>query len=115
MPELPFRTPRTSAEKDILRILRLPGHTCHVRDLSVALGMNERLVRQCVANLVELGEPILSGAAGYYFPRTTEDVDYACVGYKKRALSLLRRIKHLKENTTYKELLGELELELEEK
>lgn len=112
MPELPFETPLTSAEKAILRILRLPGHTCHVRDLAVALQMDERLVRQCIANLVELGEPILSGNKGYFFPRTAEDVEHACGGYMKRVLALLRRIKRLKENETYEELLGHIRLEL---
>lgn len=112
MPELPFEMPRTSAEKAVLEKLKENGRAWHVRDLVKELRMNERLVRQCIANLVELGEPILSDSRGYYFPRTAEDVERACGGYMKRVLSLLRRIKCLKENETYEELLGHVRLEL---
>ena len=117
MPELPFEIPRTYAEEAVLHLFKasLYGAFWHTDEIARELNMNERIVRKCVANLVELGEPILSGPKGYWIARSAEDVERAYESLRRRALSILRRMSRLKPNAKYDEMVGQMRLALEEK
>lgn len=77
--------------------------------------MNERLVRQCVANLRKMGEPILSGQEGYWMARTPEEIERCVASLHRRALQVLTVMSRLKKNPLYTKMVGQLELAMEEK
>lgn len=116
---LPFEVGRTYAEKAVLFELhreKKKGETIHARALASRLTMPERLVRQCVSNLVDLGEPVCSSPAkGYWIAQTQEDFDECIASLMRRAAKIFKRAWTLKKGATYEEMTGHLKLALEEK
>ena len=123
---LPFEAPRTYAEEAVLRELRKESgnpksharktgiRLCaiHAGELAERLTMPERLVRQCVANLVELGEPILSNGNGYWIAQTQEEFDECIASLMRRAAKIFKRAWRLKRGAPYDEMAGLLRLAL---
>lgn len=116
MHELPFEIERTHAEDAVWHeIKRMNGEAMHAQALAARFSMPERLVRQCVSNLRKMGKPILSGNDGYWMARTPEDIDRCVASLHRRALEILTVMSRLKKNPLYAEMVGQLELALEEK
>lgn len=113
MPELPFEPPRLYAEKAVFEMFC--DKPLHAADLAEALDMPERVVRQCISNLVAQGEPILSNGNGYWIARTQEEFDRCVASLMRRAAKIFKRAWRLKKGATYEEMSGQLRLALEEK
>ena len=111
MPKLAMFPP----EKAILNQLHYNfGKPIHVDYLELVLGMSERLVRQCIHNLVMEGEPILSSCEGYWLAQTKEELDEVIASYMKSAGNLFKRAWRLKKGATYEEMAGLMKLAMEE-
>jgi predicted DNA-binding transcriptional regulator YafY len=85
------------------------GITCRL--LADAVQASERQVRAAVTELRESGVPVCGHPkAGYYQPRTKEELDEGCAFLRQRALTSLHLEAKLR-GTNMAELLGQLRLQ----
>ncbi len=113
MPELPFEAPRLYAEKAVIQMLQENGgEPIHAADLTEALHMPERVVRQCVSNLIAQGEPVLSNGNGYWLAQSKEELDECIASLMRRAAHIFKRAWKLRKGAPYEEMAGYLKLAL---
>ena len=71
------------------------------------LGVPDRVIRYGIAILQEQGKPIISLVKGYFWG-DAEQIEIYCQREKRRAISILVKLTHLKPKI--KETIGQLEL-----
>ena len=111
----------TDLEKEFLRVLdrhRGIHDAISVADLSIALRVSTRKVRQLKKSLVEehgilVGSSCAGDDGGYYQPVTADEVAATVANYKARIRSLAQLIRKTEGAAELKAFMGQLALEFE--
>ncbi len=118
MDQLAFSFELTDEERQILTLLRKGrANAITVRELSEETGLNEKIIRQTVRDLI-MDRWILIGSAvhhpaGYFIPETADEAIAATKSIRHRGIMILMRAARL-QRASLELVFNQARLELEE-